>query len=256
MNFLDKIKSKWDQQKFLCINLDQSDSSSNQKIIDDTRQLVCAYKLNSAFYEAAGLEGRQSLEKTIAYLIKNHPDIPIILDAKRSDTANTDKEYARDAFDNLKVDGLTINPYPGRDALQPFLDFTDKAIFVWVKSSNPGSSEFQDLLVGKSEEPLYQVITKHVVDWNSNKNCGLVVGATYPEQLQNIRRIAPNLPILVPGIGVQGGDLKATVKNGLDAMGGGLIIAVGRSIIFANNPKQAALDLHQQIVSFLKELKV
>lgn len=239
-NFLDKLKAKWNEGKFVCVGLDQGEFDFDRKIIDQTADLVCAYKPNAAFYKEA------QLQKTVSYIKKAHPDIPIILDAKRADVENTSKAYAETIFDELGVDAVTVSPYLGGTALQPFFDRIDKGIIVLVKTSNPGAGEFQNLQV--NNKPLYQVVAEHVVEWNKNGNLAVVVGATYPKELSKVREIIGDMPILIPGIGSQGGDLEQTIKNGLDANRQGLIISSSRSIIFAPNPREAALSLHQKIV--------
>lgn len=257
--FLDKLRAKWNEGKFLCVGLDQADfdanegnlpSFGNKSVIDATADLVCAYKPNAAFYH--GSSNKESeLDKTISYIKNNHPDIPIILDAKRGDIASTNEAYTETIFDQLGVDAVTVHPYLGKDALQPFLDRADKGILILVKTSNPGAGEFQDLKI--RDKPLYQIIAEHVSsDWNKNGNCGVVVGATYPEELKKVREIVGDMLILVPGIGEQGGNLGDTLKNGLNSQKQGLIINSSRGIIFAPSPREAALKLHQDIVSFLK----
>lgn len=244
-NFLDKLKVKWSEGKFVCVGLDQASFEANKSVIDSTFDLVCAFKPNAAFYNDT------QLTETINYIKSTHPDIPIILDAKRGDIASTNEAYVKAIFDQLGVDAVTVHPYLGKEALQPFLDRTDKGIFVLVKTSNPGAGEFQDLETrGK---PLYQVVAEHVAEtWNKNGNCGVVVGATYPEELKKVREIVGDMLILVPGIGEQGGNLEETLRNGLNSQKQGLIINSSRGIIFAPNPREAALSLHQNIVSFLK----
>ena len=257
-SFTKKLKAKWFEKKFVCIGLDQSSFEANKKVVDQTFDLVCAYKPNSAFYEADGLMGRKSLEQTIEYIKENHSDIPIILDAKRGDIGNTNEGYVKDIFDNLGADALTVHPYLGKESLQPFLNRRDKGIFVLVRTSNSGAGEFQNLKVYHERsrrmdgKPLYQVIAQHVKDWNTNDNVGVVVGATYPEELKLVREIVGDLPILIPGVGAQGGDVKATVENGLNSKDEGVIISSSRGIIFADNPREATLKLHQEIVSCLK----
>lgn len=245
MGFLDKLKNKWYEGKFVCVGLDQGNFDANKLIIDATFDLVCAYKPNSAFYKEA------QLQKTVSYIKGAHPDIPIILDAKRGDIDNTNEAYAKAIFDDLGVDGVTIHPYLGKEALQPFLDRENKGIFVLVKTSNPGAGEFQDLET--EGRPLYQVVAEHIKEsWNENGNCAVVVGATYPEQLKAVRKIVGDMPILVPGIGIQGGSLEETLMVGLDSKNMGLIISSSRTIISSPNPGEATLKLHQDIVSFLK----
>lgn len=247
MSFSKKIQAKWVMGKFVCVGLDQSNLELNKSIIDQTYDLVCAYKLNSAFFEAEGLHGRKSLEQTIDYIKKNHPDIPIILDVKRGDIGNTNQGYVKDVFDNLGVDAVTVHPYLGKESLQPFLERTDRGILVLVKTSNPGAAEFQDLKT--DGKVLYQVIAEHVKDWGPN--VGVVVGATYPEELKVIREIVGDMPILIPGVGAQGGDV-AQLKAGLDSKGQGIIVSSSRGIIFSDNPREATLNLHKQIQEALK----
>jgi len=204
----------------------------NKSIIDTTNDLVCAYKPNIAFYEAEGLKGLKSLEKTCHYLRKKHPKIIIVLDAKRADIDSTNLGYAKMAFNFLGVDAITLHPYLGREAIQPFLDLKDKYFFILCRTSNPGAGELQDLKVSK-EKKLYIYLAEQVVKkWNKNKNCGLVVGATYPKELKEIRQIAKNLIFLIPGIGVQGGDLKKTLQSDPS---GNFLINSSRGIIYANS---------------------
>ncbi len=247
MTYLTKLKNKWNEGKFACVGLDSPDFKLNKSIIDQTFDLVCAYKPNSAFYEAAGVEGLESLKQTIDYIHQKDPEMPIILDAKRADIGNTNEEYAKAVFDNLGADGLTVHPYLGKAALQPFLNRVDKGIFVLVRTSNPGAGEFQDLIV--DGKPLYQVVAEHVKDWG--ENAGVVVGATYPEELKKIREIIGDMPILIPGIGAQGGELKS-LKSAINSKGAGIIVSSSRGIIFSDNPRQAALDLSRQIQEALK----
>jgi len=241
MVFLDKLTAKWNENKFLCIGLDKGNFEFDKTIIDATSDLVCSYKPNAAFYKEA------ELQKTVSYLKSSYPDIPIILDAKRGDIGNTNKAYTTAIFDDLGVDAVTVHPYLGKESLEPFLKRADKEIFVLVKTSNPGAGEFQDLQA--DGKPLYQVVADHVKNWGSN--LGVVVGATYPEELKKVREIVGDMPILVPGIGTQGGDLEATIKNGLNSKKQGLIISVSRNIIFADNPRKAALKLTNQIQSLI-----
>ena len=237
-SFLDKLRAKWDEKKFVCVGLDQGSFEFDKKIIDVTFDLVCAYKPNAAFYE------EEQLQKTVSYIKNTHPDIPIILDAKRGDVENTNIAYAKAIFDDLGADAVTVSPYLGGDSLQPFFERKGKGIFVLVKTSNPGAGEFQDLI--------FKVIAEHVVTWNTNGNLGVVVGATYPEELKAVREIVGDMPILVPGIGAQSGDLETTLKNGLNSNKQGLIISSSRSIIFAPNPREATLSLDHKIKEALK----
>lgn len=251
--FLEKLTAKWKEGKFVCVGLDQALFDFNKKIIDQTADLVCAYKPNLAFYEAEGVQGWKALQKTAEYIIKKYPDIVLILDAKVADIGSTNLGYTKAIFDDLKADAVTVNPYPGKEALEPFLKYKDKGIIVWLKTSNPGAGEFQDLIIEDVSKKLYQVIAEHIAkDWNKNGNCAVVVGATYPEELKEVREIIRDIPILIPGVGAQGGDLEATVKAGRDSRGWGIIISSSRGIILAPSPRDAALKLHEDIVGFLK----
>lgn len=249
-SFLTKLKVKWDEGKFVCVGLDSSDLSLLKKVVDQTHDLVCSYKINSAFFEAEGTTGWDNLRTIIQHIQTNYPDILIILDAKRGDIGNTNDAYAKAIFDDLGVDATTVHPYLGQESLKPFLDRIDKGVFVLVKTSNPGAGEFQDLAV--DGKPLYQVVAEHVKQWNTNGNLGIVVGSTYPDELKKVREIVGDMPILIPGTGAQGGDLEATIKNGLDSSKQGLIINSSRGIIFSEDPRKAAQDLHSQIQEALR----
>jgi len=251
VSFIDKLKSKWNQGKFVCVGLDRGNFEFDKTIIDQTSDLVLAYKPQSAFYETSP-DGWENLKRTIDYIHQNHPDIPVILDAKRGDIGNTNEAYVKAIFDNLGVDAVTVSPYLGKDSLQPFLDRVDKGIIVLVKTSNPNSGEFQDLQV--EGRPLYQIVAEHVKDWNTSGNLAVVVGATHPQDLAEVRKIVEDMPILVPGIGAQGGDLKATLESGLNSQKQGLIISSSRSIIDSENPKEATQILHSQIQEILKNV--
>lgn len=246
--FLSKLSGKWARKKFICVGLDQSGFKLNKSVIDQTFDLVCAYKPNSAFYEGAGVSGLESLKQTIDYIHQKDPDMPVILDAKRGDIGNTNEEYAKAVFDELKADALTVHPYLGKEALQPFLNREDRGIFVLVRTSNPGAGEFQDLIAG--DKPLYQIVAEHVKAWGPN--VGVVVGATYPEELKKVREIVGDMPILIPGVGSQGGNVTQAVKAGLNSNKQGIIINSSRGIIFSDNPREATLKLHEQIQEALK----
>ena len=217
----------------------------NQQIVDSTHDLVCAYKPNAAFYEAQGDQGLRALARTIRYIKEQHPDIPVILDVKRADIGNTNLGYVQAAFDELGADAITVHPYLGKDALEPFLARKDKGIIVLVRTSNPGAGEFQDLYVSElielSTTRLYEyVATKVSKEWNENENVGIVVGATYPTELAHIRKIVGDMPILIPGVGAQGGEVEATVTSGKDSRGWGMIINSSRGIIFASKGEDFA----------------
>ncbi|UCB52100.1 MAG: orotidine-5'-phosphate decarboxylase [Candidatus Zixiibacteriota bacterium] len=201
----------------------------NQKIIDSTSDLACAYKPNMAFYEAQGSRGWESLKKTCEYIPE---EIPVIIDAKRGDIGNTARMYAKAIFEELKGDAVTVNPYMGQDAVSPFLEYEGKCALVLCLTSNEGAKDFQLSLV--DGKPLYEIVAEKVLSWNEKGNCGLVVGATHPEQLKRIREIASTLPILIPGIGAQAGDVESTVKFGTDENGELAIINSSRGILYAS----------------------
>ncbi len=273
--FIHMLEKRWQENMFVCVGLDpvydrlpakvrQNASledaffAFNRAIIDATHDLVCAYKPNSAFYEAFGARGIYALAKTVTYIKQTYPHIPVILDAKRADIGNTNHGYIQAAFDTLGADAITVHPYLGKEALAPFLARKDKGIIVLVKTSNSGSDEFQNLLVGEKQEPLYQVVARHVAeDWNTHDNCALVVGATYPSELKQVRTIVGDIPILVPGIGAQGGDIAATVAAGKDSRGWGMIINSARDILyassgenFAQSARDATMSLRDKINSY------
>ncbi len=277
--FTEKLKTHWNENKFLCVGLDpQIDKlpevirknyknkaeqifQFNKAIIDATAEYVCAFKPNSAFYEMYGSEGFAVLQKTIAYIHENYEAMPVILDAKRGDIGNTNQGYATAAFDILNADAITLHSYLGQEAVQPFLERKDKGIILLVKTSNKGSSEFQNLIIedNGTKMPLYQKVALNISQkWNTYGNCGVVVGATYPEELAKVRALVGDIPFLIPGIGAQGGDLQATVTAGKDSKSQGMIINAGRSILFASNDidyaqaaKKEAQKLYQQIISYL-----
>ncbi len=248
-SFKGLLDAQWDQGRFLCVGLDtdfekipeaarmagvrESIVNFNRAIIDATKDIAGSYKPNSAFYERHGQVGWAALQETIAYINMVAPEIPVILDAKRGDLGNSSEGYAMAAFDNLHADAITVQPYQGRDAVQPFLDRTDRGVIVLCRTSNKTAGEFQDLQIDGS--PLYMHVAKAVAEgWNENGNCSLVVGATYPEEMKKIREVADDLPFLIPGIGAQGGDLEKTVHVGRDSRGRGMIIAVSRGIQYAS----------------------
>ncbi len=218
----------------------------NKWIIDETHEYAAAYKPNTAFYEARGDKGIQELKLTMDYLNKNHPDIFTILDAKRADIGNTNNGYAAFAFDWLSADAITLHPYLGEEALEPFLKRKDKVSIILCRTSNLGASEIQDLEVGG--KPIWQIVAERVGEvWNKNKNCMLVVGATYPEEMKKIRDLVGDMTLLVPGVGLQGGSVEEVIKTGLNSSGLGLIVSSSRGIIFSENPKEEAKKLCEEI---------
>lgn len=256
--FLEKLEYCWQRDTMLCVGLDSDYEQLpaivkahrsieealfrfNRDIIDATHDLVCAYKPNVAFYEAQGDAGFRALIRTVQYIHEQYPGIPVILDAKRGDIGSTNQGYVQSAFDVIGADAITVHPYLGKEALAPLLARREKGIIVLAKTSNPGSGEFQDLPIGPAREPLYQVVARHVAqEWNDNGNCALVVGATYPEELRQVRALVGDMPILIPGIGAQGGELAATVAAGKDSRGRGMIINSARGIIFASHDSDFA----------------
>ena len=260
-SFLEKlVECTRKNDSLLCIGLDidltltppiivaAADSilAFNRAIIEATSDLVCAYKPNLAFYEALGSEGIEALRQTIKSI---PPSIPIIGDAKRSDVGHTAKAYAKAIFEFFGFDATTVNPYLGRDSVQPFIEYRNKGIFCLCKTSNPGSEDFQNLAVagndGISTEPLYITVARRANEWNTHGNCGLVVGATFPEELGRVREIVPDMPILIPGVGAQGGDLELSVRYGTNTNGELAIINSSRQIIYASKTSDFATAARQ-----------
>jgi orotidine-5'-phosphate decarboxylase len=218
----------------------------NRYIIEQTHEFTAAYKPNIAFYEAHGEAGLHELRLTVEYLKTEHPDILTICDAKRGDIGSTSEAYATAIFDELSFDAVTLQPYLGRDALEPFLQREDKGCIILCRTSNSGAGEFQDL--GVDGKPLWQVVAETVYKkWNQHENCMLVVGATYPNEMRQVRSLVGDMTMLVPGIGVQGGNLEQTVTSGINSQKKGLIINSSRGIIFAHDPAQAARELRDAI---------
>jgi orotidine-5'-phosphate decarboxylase len=221
----------------------------NRRVIDATCGLAAAYKPQIAFYSAAGAE--DELAASIRYIRERAPNALVVLDAKRGDIGNTAEAYAREAFDRYGADAVTVNPYMGGDSVQPFLTRPDRGAVLLCRTSNPGAKDFQDLSLDGL--PLYRHVARHAAQhWNRHRNLMLVVGATVPREMAELRAAHPHLPFLVPGIGAQGGDLKATLAAGLDAQGFGLLIAASRSIIYAGGGTEAAIHaaaakLHAEI---------
>jgi orotidine-5'-phosphate decarboxylase len=254
MKFIDKLLNASRKNKsWLCIGLDPDPElmpgidvlQFNKAIIEATSDLVCAYKPNLAFYEALGTEGIAILEKTVKYI---PGDIPVIGDAKRGDIGNTARAYAKALFSVLGFDAATVNPYLGFDSIEPFINYQDKGVFILCRTSNKGATDFQDLRTNGL--PLYEAVAQKAKEWNTHGNIGLVVGATYPEELKKVRSICPEMPLLIPGIGAQGGDLASAVGYGVDARGEKAIINVSRQILYTSKEKgfaQAARNVAEKI---------
>jgi len=245
VNFINKLSAAWTtNQSLLCVGLDpdvarlpapmrnEADGIFTfcKAIIDATADLACSFKPQIAYFAALGAE--RQLEQVCAYLRANYPHIPLILDAKRGDIGATAKQYAREAFDRYGADAVTVNPYMGFDSVEPYMEWTDRGAIVLCRTSNAGGSDLQFLTV--DGKPLYQHVAALVANkWNRNGQCALVVGATYPEELAQVRAIVGDMPLLVPGVGAQGGDVEATVRSGKTAAGAGMMINSSRAILYA-----------------------
>lgn len=247
MNFMQALAAARDRNRsLLCVGLDPEPERFStsvranpdatfefcRAIVDATADLVCAFKPQIAHFAAGG--GELALQRLIEYIHAEHPGVPVILDAKRGDIGSTAAYYAAEAFDRYRADAVTLNPYLGRDSVQPFLDRADKGVVLLCRTSNPGAADFQDLLADGI--PLYQhVATRIANEWNGNRNCLLVTGATWPSEIGRIRALVGDMPLLVPGVGAQGGAVEAVVRNGQDMYGNGLLISSSRAILYAGN---------------------
>ena len=246
MDFMQALRNRWNAaDSLVCVGLDPEAAKFPARfaedpeavfhfcraIVDATAPDVCCFKPQIAHFAALGAE--DALQRLIAHIHAAHPGIPVILDAKRGDIGSTAQHYAAEAFDRYDADAVTANPYLGQDSLQPFLDRTDKGVVILCRTSNPGARDFQDLDV--NGRPLYQHVAETVArDWNGRGNCALVVGATWPEQLRDVRAIVGDMPFLVPGVGAQGGDVEAVVRNAKTSDGTGLIVSSSRAILYAS----------------------
>lgn len=252
MRFIDRLQRRWrDAETLVCVGLDPDPARFPEAfagcedavfafcrdIIDATARYACAFKPQAAYFAAR--RGEDALRRVIAHINACHPDIPVILDAKRGDIGSTAAQYAIEAFDRFGADAVTLNPYMGRDSAQPFLDRADKGVVILCRTSNPGAGDFQDLPVGAGNgagRPLYQHVADTVArEWNAHGNCALVVGATWPRQLREVRALVGDMPLLIPGVGAQGGDVEAVVRNGRSADGTGLLVSSSRAILYASN---------------------
>jgi orotidine-5'-phosphate decarboxylase len=257
MTFMQALRTRWnDANTLVCVGLDpepakfpaqfagDADAVFNfcRAIVDATAPYACSFKPQIAHFAALGAE--EALARLIAHIHASHPGIPVILDSKRGDIGSTAQHYAAEAFDRYGADAVTANPYLGRDSVQPFLDRADRGVVILCRTSNLGAGDLQDLLV--AGQPLYQHVAAKVAnEWNMHGNCMLVVGATWPEQLKQVRGIVGDVPFLVPGVGAQGGDVEAVVRNARTADGTGLVISSSRAILYASTGEdfaQAAAD--------------
>jgi len=252
MSFIAALRQRWsDAGTLVCVGLDPEPAkfparfagdddavfSFCRDIVDATAPFACAFKPQIAHFAALGAE--DALRRLVAHVHAAHPGIPVILDSKRGDIGSTAAHYASEAFDRYAADAVTVNPYLGRDSVQPFLDRADRGVVVLCRTSNPGAGDLQDLVVsgnGRDGRPLYQHVAEKIArEWNGNGNCALVVGATWPEQLREVRAIVGEMPFLVPGVGAQGGDVQAVVENAKTADGTGLVVSSSRAILYASN---------------------
>jgi orotidine-5'-phosphate decarboxylase len=267
MGFIEKLaRASHNNNSLLCVGLDPDPSRMpegvgvfefNKAIIDATRDLVCAYKPNIAFYEAQGQEGLDALRRTREYIPE---DIPVIVDAKRGDIGNTAKAYARSLFEYYNFDATTASPYLGYDSLEPFIEYSDRGVIILCRTSNAGAVDFQSLSckVDDGHKQLFEIVAAKVNEWNTRGNLGLVVGATYPDELKLIRQRYPDMPLLIPGVGTQGGELSTVVRYGVDAGRQRTIINSSRQILYASRgldfaeaARTAAQDLRDKINDIL-----
>ena len=271
MGFIGQLQDAWTRNaSLLCVGLDPEPPRYPRAlqaapdrvfefcraIVDATADLVCCFKPQIAHFAAQRAE--LALERLIAHIHERHPGIPVILDAKRGDIGSTAQFYAVEAFDRYGADAVTANPYLGRDSVQPFLDRGDRGVILLCRTSNPGARDLQDLLVpdgAGGSRPLYRHVAEIVArEWNANGNCALVVGATYPRELAEVRALVGEMPLLVPGVGAQGGDVEGVLRNGASVDGSGLIISSSRAILYADSgddfaaaARRAAAALRDQI---------
>lgn len=260
MTFIEQLQARWHDGTQLCVGLDpfrdrfpaalQSQERAieqfNKAIVDATADLVCAFKPQFAHHAAEAAEDQ--LKASIAYIKQQYPQVPVILDAKRGDIGSTAAMYAREAFEHYGADAVTVNPYMGADTVLPFAEHQDKGVIVLCRTSNPSAADFQDRLI--DGEPLYIHVARQAQQvWNRYGNLCLVVGATAPEEMARIRAAAPDLPLLVPGIGAQGGDLEGTLRYGQTSPGRGLMINASRSVIYASDGDDFASAARHEAIS-------
>ena len=261
--FAEKLLATAERNRsLLCVGLDPDPARMpvadvaefNRAIIYATSDLVCAYKPNFAFYEALGIPGLEALRATLDAV----PDwVPVIADAKRGDLDISSAAYARALFDYWDVDAATFHPYMGQDSIAPFLARPERGVLVLCRTSNPSAREFQDLQVtpmtGGDTRPMYEHVAMTAVKWNDNGNVGLVVGATYPDELERVREITPDMPILIPGVGTQEGSLERSVTVGVDERGRNAIVNASRGVIFAGDDPATYPDAVRRAAQHLRD---
>lgn len=253
MHFMTALQAAWQSRNsLLCVGLDPDPARFPahlqgrpdailefcKGIVDATADLVCCFKPQIAYFSAQRAEDQ--LEALIAHIHECHPDTPVILDAKRGDIGSTASQYAVEAFERFRADAVTVNPYMGRDSVEPWLEYADKGVILLCRTSNPGGSDLQFLDVGGGERLFERVAHLVANEWNASGNCGLVVGATFPAEIARVRRIVGDMPLLVPGIGAQGGDIAETMQAGGTANGTGLMINSSRAILYAGSGEDYA----------------
>lgn len=255
MHFMTALRAAWQRNdSLLCVGLDPDPARFPAhladrpdailefcaRIVDATADLVCCFKPQIAYFAAHRAENQ--LEALIAHIHARHPGLPVILDAKRGDIGSTATQYAIEAFERFAADAITVNPYMGRDSVEPYLEYGDKGVILLCRTSNPGGSDLQFLDIGGGER-LFERVARLVADeWNASGNCGLVVGATFPDEIARVRELVGDVPLLVPGIGAQGGDIAATVRAGRTGNGTGLMINSSRAILYAGDGEDFAED--------------
>ena len=270
--FLDQVRIGWrSRNSLLCVGLDPDPARLPaayrnhgsgiadgvlgfcREVVDATADLVCAFKPQIAYFAALGLE--RELEKLIRHIHDQHPGVPVILDAKRGDIGDTAACYAREAFERFDADALTVNPYLGSESIQPFLEYADRGVIVLCRTSNPDSAWLQGY--PDDGEPVFLRVARAATDWNRNGNVLLVAGATYPAELSRIRKAVGSMPLLVPGVGAQGGSLREVIENGADAQGAGLIINASRAVLYAGgeDPVTAARQAAGKLVSEMRTIR-
>ncbi|HXG36836.1 MAG TPA: orotidine-5'-phosphate decarboxylase [Dehalococcoidia bacterium] len=259
VTFLEKLRAAQRRnQSFLCVGLDPDPAQLQGRhlpsflhaIIEETLDLVCAYKPNLAFFEALGPGGMNALIESLAPIPE---EIPVIADAKRGDIGNTAVFYAKALFEQYDFDAATVNPWGGEEAVRPFLDYADKGVFVWCRGSNLSSADIQEQTLADGRK-VFELVAELTRQWNVHGNAGLVAGAPYPEEIARVRQICPDMPLLIPGVGAQAGDLAASVKAALDADRGGIIINSSRQVLYASKgsdfaraARRVAQELRDQI---------